>query len=213
MTSLENINTIVFDCDGVMFQTEELNRKYYNAILEKFGLPEMTDSQAEFAKMHTGEDSMKHIFQNTGIDPELINRERRKIPYINFVPFMEMTENFMELLKFLKKNNFKTGIATNRSNTMDRVMETFGLNEYFDILVTASDVENAKPHPEQLFKIRDYLQISFDNMIYVGDSSLDQIAANEAGVKFIAFCNEKLEADFHICDMLEIKNLLSQKTG
>jgi HAD superfamily hydrolase (TIGR01549 family) len=212
MVSLEKINTVVFDCDGVMFQTEELNRQYYNAILKKFNLPPMTDSQAEFAKMHTGEDSVKHIFKDTNIAPELIDRERKKVPYINFVPYMEMTQHFMELLKFLKKNNFHTGIATNRSNTMDRVMDTFGLNEYFEIVVTASDVNNAKPHPEQLFKIRDYLKISFDNMIYIGDSSLDQIAADKAGVKFIAFCNEDLDADFHICDMLEIKELLKKKT-
>lgn len=210
MHSLQNINTVVFDCDGVMFQTEELNRKYYNAILERLNLPPMTDAQAEFVKMHTGEDSIKHLFENRNIDPELIRKERKRVPYIEFVPYMEMTQHFLELLKFLRKNSFKTGIATNRSNTMDRVMDTFGLNEYFDIVVTASDVENAKPHPEQLFKIRDYLGISFDNMIYVGDSSLDQIAADEAGVKFIAFCNEKLKADFHICDMLEIKNLLAK---
>ncbi|MDY0132989.1 MAG: HAD family hydrolase [Desulforegulaceae bacterium] len=212
MNSLQNITTIVFDCDGVMFQTEELNRQYYNAILKRLNLPPMTDSQSEFVKMHTGEDSIKHLFENHNIDPKLIQKERKRVPYIDFVPYMEMTENFMELLNFLKNNNFKTGIATNRSNTMDRVMEVFNLNPYFDILVTASDVENPKPHPEQLIKIKNELKIKFKNMLYIGDSPLDQIAAFKAEVKFIAFCNEKLEADFHVSKMMEIKNLLEGKS-
>lgn len=204
----KSINTIIFDCDGVMFQTGELNRRYYNSLLEKFGLPEINEDQFEFVKMHTADDSTNHIFEDSGIDMELVMEERKKIPYRDFVPYMEMTDNFIELLEYLKKKNFKTAIATNRTNTMDLVMETFDLNKYFDLLVTASDVKNAKPDPEQLIKIKDDLGTHFENMLYVGDSKLDQLAADAVKIKFVAFGNKNLKADYHVETMPEIEEIL-----
>jgi HAD superfamily hydrolase (TIGR01549 family) len=208
MKSLKNINTIVFDCDGVMFQTEKLNRKYYNTLLEKFGLPPMTDSQAEFVKMHTADDSINHIFKDK-VDRIEVDKERKKLPYIDFVPYMEMTNDLIELLKYLLKQGYNTAIATNRSNTMDKVMELFELNQYFEIVVTASDVEKAKPDPEQLFKIRDFFSVKSENMIYIGDSSLDEQAAAKADIFFTSFRNPELSADFYAEEMMEIKDLLA----
>ncbi|MGM0417834.1 MAG: HAD family hydrolase [Thermodesulfobacteriota bacterium] len=208
MKNLKNINTIVFDCDGVMFQTEELNRKYYNTLLEKFGLPPMTKSETEFVKMHTADDSINHIFQDK-VDRTEVDKERKKLPYIDFVPYMEMTNDLIKLLKYLLKQGYNTAIATNRSNTMDKVMDLFELNQYFNIVVTASDVEKAKPDPEQLFKIRDFFKVKSENMIYIGDSSLDEQAAQSADIYFAAFRNPELTADFYAEKMMEIKNLLT----
>ena len=209
MNSLKKINTIIFDCDGVMFQTGELNRNYYNTLLAKFDLPEMTEAQFEYAQMHTADQAAEHIFDGK-IDLELVFKERKKLPYRDFVPYMEMTKEFMVLLEYLKRENYKTGIATNRSNTMDLVMDTFGLNEYFDILVTAADVENPKPHPEQLHKIKNELNVEYENLLYVGDSKLDQTAAKSAGVMFMAFGNKNLEASYHVNEMAEIIKLLEK---
>jgi HAD superfamily hydrolase (TIGR01549 family) len=203
----DSINTIVFDCDGVMFQTGELNRKYYNTLLEKLNLPEMDEDQFEFVKMHTADDSVKHLFDGRA-DKDLVEKERKKISYRDFVPFMEMTKDFMPLLKHLKNKNYKTAIATNRSNTMDLVMDTFELNEYFDMVVTAADVVNAKPDPEQLYKIKDGLKIKTDNMLYIGDSKLDQLAAHKAGIIFVAFGNSELKADLHVDEMGELMKVI-----
>lgn len=203
----KDINTMVFDCDGVMFQTQELNKKYYNTLLSAFDLPPMTEDQFEYVKMQTGDLSIKHLFEGK-VDLELVNRERKNHPYIEFVPYMEMSDGFMPLLKTLKNKNFKCGVATNRHDTMGRVMSTFELNDYFEIVVTAADVKNAKPHPEQLLKIKDFFDIKTENMVYVGDSLLDQQAASAAGVLFIAFANKDLDADIHVNSMKEIENLI-----
>ncbi len=201
------INTIVFDCDGVMFQTGELNRKYYNTLLEKFELPEMSDEQFEFVKMHTADDCIAHIFSDKDVDKELLEKERKKLSYRDFVPYMEMTEGLLSVLDFFKERNCNTAIATNRSNTMDLVMQTFNLEKRFDIVVTASDVENPKPHPEQLLKIKSFFNRESENMVYIGDSILDQQAALGAGIIFIAFGNKKLKADFHVNSMENLKKL------
>ena len=44
-----NLKAIVFDCDGVIFDSREANKAYYNAILKNIGLPPMNEEQLNFA--------------------------------------------------------------------------------------------------------------------------------------------------------------------
>jgi len=203
----KNINTVVFDCDGVMFMTGELNRHYYNSLLSRFGKPDMSDEQFEFVKMHTGDDSVRYLFGNDA-DMDEVNKERKRVPYSSFVSYMEMTEGLEDLLVFLKSKSFYLGIATNRTNTMDLVLDTFNLKEYFDIVVTAWDVKNAKPAPDQLNEIKKRLGVADENIIYIGDSKVDEEAAMESNVKFISFDNDSLEADYHVKSMKELRKII-----
>ena len=43
---------VIFDCDGVMFDTTEANMAYYNHILKHFGKPSMTPEQYLYAYAH-----------------------------------------------------------------------------------------------------------------------------------------------------------------
>ena len=93
---------------------------------------------------------------------------------------------------------------------MDEVLDRFGLGPYFDLVVTAKDVRRAKPHPESLNKILSHLNISPQEACYVGDSEVDQETSRRAAVLFIAYCNENLEADFHLTHFSELIPLLEQ---
>ena len=66
-----------------------------------------------------------------------------------------MEPHLIETLKTLKDRGIKTAISTNRTTTMEYIMEKFDLNQYFDMVVTAlpKDVKNPKPHPESVEKI------------------------------------------------------------
>ena len=48
-----NFKVVAFDCDGVLFDTEQANRVYYSNILQHFGRPAVTDEQFVFVHMHT----------------------------------------------------------------------------------------------------------------------------------------------------------------
>ena len=50
---MKDLKVIVFDCDGVLFDTEAANRAYYNHILKHFGKPVMTANQFAYAHQHT----------------------------------------------------------------------------------------------------------------------------------------------------------------
>ena len=120
---------------------------------------------------------------------------------------MEIEPYLKPLIETLRPR-YKTAVATNRSDTMDRVISEHGLEGYFDLVVCASDVDHPKPHPDQLIKILEHFGIEPCDSLYVGDSELDEIAAKAAEVPFVAYKNRSLSADFHIQSLKQIAEIL-----
>ena len=119
-----------------------------------------------------------------------------------------MIEPHLKALLSKLRPAFKTAIATNRTDTMDRVLEVHDLEGQFDLVVTASDVRHPKPHPEQLLMILGHFQIPPDRMLYIGDSALDAQSAQAAHVPFVAFRNASLPAWIHIQHLQQIEEIL-----
>jgi HAD superfamily hydrolase (TIGR01549 family) len=106
------------------------------------------------------------------------------------------------------KGRWKTAIATNRTDTMQWVLEEHALTGLFDLVVSASDVAHPKPHPEQLLAIIKHFGIQPDEVCFIGDSDLDQQAADAAGVPFIAYNNPELQAVAHIDRLDRVLDLI-----
>ena len=203
---IKNCKIIIFDCDGVMFDTADVNRMYYNKILLHLKMPEMTNQQFAYAHMQTADETMAFLFP----DKKMFKSAqvfRKSLNYADFIPFMKPEPFLKPLLKILRPF-YKTAIATNRSDTMPGVMKEFGLEQYFDMVVTALDVKNPKPHPEELLKILEYFNLDPEQAFYIGDSKTDELAAKAAKVPFAAYDNLSLNADFHIRNLKEIKDIL-----
>ena len=199
---MKKISAVIFDCDGVMFDSRQANINFYNHILVHFGLPPMKENAVDFVHMHTADESIRHTFQGTPY-VEQAQEYRMVMDYVPFIKDMIMEPGLKELLRLLKP---KTGlaVATNRSNTIGKVLTCHGLRRYFNIVVSSLDVKNPKPHPESLFKILDFFRIDPEETIYVGDSLVDYETARGAGVPFISFKNRELKARHHVDNLLDI---------
>ena len=206
MITNQKIRAVVFDCDGVMFDSRQANIHYYNHMLHHFGLPPMTGAPADFVHSHTADESIRHIFQGTPYTNEALVY-RWKVDYTPFIQDMIMEPGLKELLEWLKPR-FGLAVATNRSNTIGEVLKTHGLTGFFDLVVSSLDVEQSKPHPESLFKILDFFQVGPERILYVGDSVVDEETAKRAGVSFIAYRNKALKAYRHVGTMAKIRVLL-----
>lgn len=203
---LHQISVVAFDCDGVMFDTTEANRTYYNRILAHFGLPLLNDRQFAYTHMHTVDASLDYILPDTHIRKQA-DEVRKNLNYFSLIPFMKIEPGLIPLLRKLKPA-YKTAIATNRSDTMNRVIQEHHLEGFFDLVISARDVERAKPFPDPLIKILDYFHVAPEQTIYIGDSKVDEEAAKASGMPFVAYGNKDLSADFHINSLQEIEALL-----
>ena len=206
---MDHIKVVAFDCDGVMFDTTKANMAYYNEILQHFGRPTLTPDQFAYCHSHTADQSISYLFNDEKSFREA-QQYRESMSYIPFLKYMVVEPHLKLLLEKLRPR-YKTAIATNRSNTMDRVLSEHGLEGYFDLVVSSSDVDRPKPYPDPLIKILEYFEIEASNALYVGDSELDEIAAKAAGVPFVAYQNRSLLANFHIKSLKEIAQILDIK--
>jgi len=203
---MKKISVLIFDCDGVMFDSRQANINFYNHLLAHFGLPPMAEDAVDFIHMHTADASIRHIFQGS---PYLEQAQdyRMVMDYSPFIKDMIMEPGLKDLLRLLTPQ-MGLAVATNRSNTIGSVLERNGLDKYFKIVVSSLDVKRPKPHPESLFKILDFFRIGPDASMYVGDSFVDYETAKGAGVPFIAYKNLALEADHHVDDLMDIVSIL-----
>lgn len=201
-----NLKVIAFDCDGVMFDSREANRAYYNHLLDRVGLPAMTADQMDYVHMHTVDESLAHLIGNPGVLAD-IQDYRRQLGYLPFLKYMQMEPGLVPLLEKLRPR-YKTAVATNRTDTMARVLADNGIEHLFDLVVCALDVTFPKPHPEALHKVAAHFSVTPREVLYVGDSSVDETAALAAGMPFVAYGNPDLCADHHIRRLSEIEGLL-----
>lgn len=198
---------IVFDCDGVMFNSKSANIKYYNSLLAQFGLPEMNSDEEDYVHMSSVLDAVKHIFRHHP-SPKLdtVHEYRLSTSYDPFLQYMEMEP---DLINFLDATHgrFHLAISTNRSNTMIPLLQSYNLEKYFEKVVTAATANRPKPAPDGLLEILDYFQCAPDQAIFIGDSIVDEQQAESCDVDLIAFKSPALNAKFHVESFMEILQL------
>ncbi|MCG8639221.1 MAG: HAD family hydrolase [Desulfobacterales bacterium] len=208
MVDLMKIKAVVFDCDGVLFDTAAANRKYFDEVLSIFGKEPLNEEQFVNVHMMTVKGAIAYLFPE--MDDLTIVYDRLKIiGYHKFIEFMHMEDGLVDLLTDLKKHGYIRGIATNRTNTMEDVLKIFDLESYFEMVVTAAMVQNPKPDPEQLKMIMDRFGLTADQILFIGDSDFDRQAAARSNVGFIAFKAPDLAADWNVDSMDEIAGILN----
>ena len=202
----DNVKVIIFDCDGVMFDSRKANIAFYNTILARFEKPRLTDDAIEVVHMSTAEESINYLFHD---DPQLqeAQKYRKQVDYQQFIPFMTMEPFLDEVLEALKKKH-QLAVATNRTHTIHPLIKPFTLEHFFDKVVSALDVNNPKPHPEAIFKIVNHFGIDAREAVFVGDSPVDRGTALHAKVFFVAYKNSLLQADHNIDDLRELLFLI-----
>jgi phosphoglycolate phosphatase len=202
----KKISAVIFDCDGVMFDSKMANVNFYNHMLDHFGLPLMDEEEIAFVHMATGTESVKHIFRKTEFFEEA-EKYRLQMKYSPFIKDMIIEPGLKKLLKYLRIN-YRLAIATNRSNTINEVLEKNELTEFFEIVVSSLDVKYPKPHPEALFKILNFFDLHKTEVAYIGDSRVDYETAEAANVPFIAFRGNTLKTPYKVENMEEVPAVL-----
>jgi phosphoglycolate phosphatase len=206
MNSTKKKPAVIFDCDGVMFDSRQANINYYNSLLANFRLPPMNEEKINYVHAYTAGDSIRHIFDGTPY-LEQAKALAQKVDYTPFIRDMIMEPGLKELLKELKPD-FGLAVATNRSTTIGKVLQYHRLKGCFDIVVSSLDVKNPKPHPESLLKILEFFKINPEDAFYIGDSLIDHDCARTAGVIFVAYKSQVLDADYHVSSMAEVLKVL-----
>ena len=178
---------VIFDCDGVMFESRRANLAYYNRILEEFSYPLVSPEQTELAHLcHTASspDVLAGLLRKEDLAPAL--SFAAAIDYREFIPQMDPEPNLTDLLEPLSKQ-YPLAIATNRGRSILPILDHFNLQNFFSTVVTSHDVKHPKPAPDMLLLAAEKLNIMPEKCLFVGDSGLDKQAAEAANMQFASY--------------------------
>ena len=96
-------------------------------------------------------------------------------------------EGGLTMLKKLRDNKILLGIVTTKYHyRMEQILEKNNAMSVIDVIIGGDDVKNEKPDPEGLLTAIQKLNVSKNQVLYVGDSIVDAKTAQSAGVDFVA---------------------------
>jgi len=174
------LKAVLFDMDGVITDSFEAWFKVFNGLRKKYNLKTI-DKKEFFKKVWGGsvERDAKEFFKN--LDPKVLEKEYEKLMGKNSKK-TKLNRDVKKVLKAIKDKKIKIGLVTNSPKSIvDNILNFHKVKNYFDVIITANDVENAKPHPEPILKACEKLKIKPDETIYVGDTKVDYKAGKATG--------------------------------
>jgi len=182
------IKAVIFDMDGLMFDTETLNAAAWKAAGKLHGF-EMTD---ELLKAHIGSnvETTKRLMQeHFGADFDFEAVRAGRIAY----SFRHIEENGMplkpglrELLAFLNQNGILTALATSSGEMFVRFyLEHAALDHEFDVIVSGDKVKKGKPEPDIFLTALAGLGVEAEECLVLEDSYNGITAAHRAGIRSV----------------------------
>src|SRR4030042_2727113 len=202
------IQCVIYDCDGVLFDSFEANQKLYNDLCASVGRGSLSEEEMKYVHAHTVFEAIHFIFaKEEGMEKRALE-QIKQVDLREYIAYLRMEPYLLQILNLLKAHGILTVVNTNRTTSMQHIMERFGLWPFFNMVVTALDVKNPKPHPESVEKIIQGLNLNKEETVFVGDSEVDQQTAESSGIKFIAYKNREISKGAFIEDHLDLLNFL-----
>ena len=212
---LKKVRCVIYDCDGVLFDSYEANTKLYNDLCALVGRGPLREEEMQYVHIHTVFEAIRFIFgKESDLEKKALEILREKqVDLKNYVEYLKMEPHLIQILEKLKEKGIFRVINTNRTTSMEHIVDRFNLRPHFEMVVTALDVKNPKPHPESIEKIMAAFQLKKEEAVFIGDSEVDRQTAESSGVRFIAYKNREIANDFYIEDHLDLLNLISEHQG
>jgi len=177
----------LFDFDYTLADSSAGIVKCFQLVLKKNQFTDVTDEQIKRTIGKTLEESFSILTAIT--DPEHLlelKKQYSEQASIYMTPNTFFYPDTIPVLKKLKAEGIKLGIISTKYRY--RIQEMMDLHfpaDWLDLIIGGEDVERAKPDPQGIRAALERLQLPTEKVLYIGDSTIDAEAAQNAGVNFV----------------------------
>jgi HAD superfamily hydrolase (TIGR01509 family) len=169
---MEKVQAVIFDMDGLMFDTETLFFLAEDEVAKIYGKTFTLDIQVKMMGQK-GVHAIETMCRELGIieDPEKVMQERDE----KYIELLKTTSKpmvgLLELLDFLDAHSIRKAIATSSNRIwVDILLSRAAISNRFEYIVTGQDVRVGKPDPEIYLKAVEFLQVPARSCLVLEDS-------------------------------------------
>lgn len=152
---MKDFDAVVFDMDGVIFDSERATMDCWIELAEKYSIPDIKTPYYKCIGVNAAM-TRKIIFDAYGEDfpYDRYAAEASRMYHDKYDGGrLPVKKGAREILEFLKKNNKKIALASSsRKETVINQLRDAGLLDFFDEIVTGDMVEKSKPEPDIFLK-------------------------------------------------------------
>lgn len=178
------IKGLIFDLDGTLIDSMPHHLASWKKACTAFGIKMETD----YLSRHAGTPGWliaEELVVLNNLEGKVDSKEIIKLKSHYFSEMQKKIKPIDPVVEIVKKYHGKipmsVGTGGNRQ-TVEKSLEITGLSDYFNILVTASDIENFKPHPETFLKCAEAMGVNPSEIEVFEDGDLGIKAAKAAGM-------------------------------
>ena len=192
--TMKRFEAVIFDMDGLMIDSERVTFECYQERLKDMNLT----MDEEFYKTLLGK-PIKGIYQRFydvyGNDFPIQNviQDVHQLMAERFeTEGVPVKKGLVELLHYLKDNNYKTIVATSSNrDRVDKILAQAKITEFFDDSICGDEVTKGKPNPEVFLKSCQKLGVNVDEAIVLEDSEAGIQAAYSGNIDVICIPDMK----------------------
>ena len=172
---------VIFDMDGVIFDSERAVTEAYKRLAPKYGLSDI--EQACLESIGATYERTREIFlsyHGRDLDYDAYREEvRQELSKKDF----DIKPGVFELFDWLKDKGIPAALASStRTVSVYRMLDSAGLTDRFKAIVCGDTVTHSKPHPEIFLKAAQELGAEPSDCYVIEDSFNGIRAAHAAGM-------------------------------
>lgn len=207
---------VLFDVDGVLLDTWDFVFQALQYTLSFHGYPKSMDQ----IRQVMGQPLLDFYSSLVPEGPAEVLAQTHKSFQEERFHLSKAFPKAKNVLKTLKSKGILLGAITNRTrDSLDRSLKNAQIFKYFDVILSAEEVKNPKPHPDHIHTALKKLKVKPDQAYMVGDTEVDILVGKNAGVKTIAVTYGfaggdivRYKPDFIIDDLDEILKIVVGKS-